>query len=60
MESWILCSAGFQNSLFLSVLDKQMVSEIELKAFNQIGQGKFVATVVEIQPIELWIDVPST
>lgn len=53
MELWILCS---QNGLFLSALDQQMVAEIELKVFNQIGQGNFVATVAEIQLIELWID----
>lgn len=34
-----------------------MVAEIELKAFNQIGQGNFVATVTEIQLIESCIDV---
>lgn len=37
-----LCSAGLQNTLFHSVLDQQMVAEIELKAFNQVGQGHFV------------------
>lgn len=37
-----------------------MVAEIELKAFNQIGQGNFAATVAEIQLIELWIDERST
>lgn len=57
MELRILCSTGFQNSLFLTVLDQQMVAEIELKAFNQIGQGNFVATVTEIQLIESCIDV---
>lgn len=29
------------------------------KAFNQIGQGNFAATVTEIQLIEWWIDVLS-
>lgn len=42
VKLWILCSAGFPNSLFDSVLDQQMVAEIELKAFNQVGQGHFV------------------
>ena len=30
----------------------QMVAEIELEAFNQIGWGNFAATVTEIQLIE--------
>ena len=55
-----MCSAGLQNSLFLAVLDQQMVAEIDLKAFNQIGQGNFAATVAEIQLIELWIDESSS
>lgn len=55
----MLCSTGFRNSLFLSVLDQHMVAKIELKAFNQIGQGNFAATVTENQLIELYIDVCS-
>lgn len=55
----MLCSTGFRNSLFLSVLDQQMVAKIELKAFNQIGQGNFAATVTKNQLIELCIDVCS-
>lgn len=47
----------FQNGLFLCPYDQQTVTEIELKAFNQIGQGYFAATVTEIQLIEWWIDV---
>lgn len=42
-----------QDSLFLSVLNQQMAAEIELKAFNQIGQGNCAATLGEIQLIKL-------
>lgn len=59
VELWMLCSTGFWNSLFLSVLDQHMVAKIELEAFNQIGQGNFAATVTENQLIELCIDVCS-
>ena len=49
-----------QDSLFLSPCDQQMAAEIQLKVFNQIGQGNFAATVTEIQLIEWWVYVHLT
>lgn len=60
IKLWNISDIHLQNILFLRCCDQQMVAEIELKAFNQIRQGNFAATVTDIQLIEWWTDVHST